>query len=228
MPPPLAPEEDWALNSSHDATTLLEDGTDDPAVAAEGLAAYWQAAQVGRRVGAEALAGDAVAGAWEALEELVRRVRAVGEPTPFEVALPRSSSARGGDDTSGDDPADDSALRMRAVVAAVMSDARALFADERIIEAGEAWEHVAARAQELGAESLRGVARHHLGRLLLRLRSPEPGDAATARLELESAALLIDPGLHPWAWRRNEEELERLWRARSESPGSMEPGPPDV
>jgi hypothetical protein len=214
---PVAPEDEWALNSLHYARTLLEDGTDDLGIAAEGIVAYWQAAQAAHSAGAEELSAEAVSGALTALDELVRRVGTVGSPTPFEVALPsRSSSGR----SPQEGGPDDAWARVQAVLAVVMTHERTMLTDEQAFEAGRTWEQVAAKAEELGAESLLGVAQHHLGLLRLRLRSPEPGDRHAARRELESAALLIDPAGHPWSFRRNEEELDRLWDASQPPPGS--------
>ncbi len=219
MIPPLAPEGEWALNSLHYGTTLLEDGTDVPAVAAEGLVAYWQAAQAAHRAGDGELSGQGMAGAQLALTELVRRVEGLGEPTPFEVALPTRSPHSSQSDAASTDLA--LRMRMQAVVAVFMTEQRSLVTDQLVLRAGDAWEQVLAKAQTLEAESMRGVAAHYLGRLLLQLRSPEPGDHDEAQRQLEVAALHIDPAVHPWAWLRNEKELERLWNARPGPPGSI-------
>lgn len=204
MPPPLAPVGEWALNSQHYGTTLLEGGGDDPAVAAEAVLAYWQSAHAALEAQRPDVAGGSVTGMRDAVDELARRVGLLGTPTPFEVAVAPGPGAG---------PGDHAWLRARAVVSVLMVEDRLLLTDQDVYRAGAAWELVASEAEEAGAESLRGVARHFLGRLGLALRAPLADDARSARQSLEKAALLIDPATHPWAWQQNEAALDRVRRA---------------
>jgi hypothetical protein len=207
--PPLCPEEQWALNSHNRGLTLLELEEGDPLInAANALEAHWRAEDAIKSIDDGTLAdGSSIAGrVWEgcdkALDELAARLIVSGSPSPLEVALPAPGPALADEKTNRE-----RLSRMQAVLAVLITDLQEPTSDAEIFLAGKKWNAVVRWARDLGRPSLTGVARSHLGRLLLLQQRPEPSDRDRARKLLSDAALMIDPKIHKWNWERNNREL---------------------
>jgi len=207
--PPRCPEKQWALNSHNRGLTLLELEEGDPLInAANALEAHWRAEDAIKSINdstltdGSRLAGRAWQGCDKALDELAARLIASGSPSPLEVALPAAEPALTDEKTQSE-----RLSRMQAVLAVLTTDLRELTSDADIFRAGKEWEVVVRWARDLDRPSLLGVARSHLGRLLLLQQRPEPGDRDRARKLLSDAALMIDPKIHKWNWERNNREL---------------------
>ena len=209
LQPPLCPEKEWALNSHNRGLTLLELKEGDPLInAANALEAHWRGEDAIKSIDdstltdGSGLAGRAWRGCDKALDELAARLIASGPPSPLEVALPAAGPA-----LTDEKMQSERLTRMQAVLAVLTTDLRELTSDADIFRAGKEWKVVARLARDLDQRSLLGVARSHLGRLLLLQQRPEPGDRDRARKLLSDAASIIDPKIHKWNCERNNQEL---------------------
>jgi tetratricopeptide (TPR) repeat protein len=207
--PPMCPEKQWALNSHNRGLTLLELEEGDPLInAANALEAHWRAEDVIKNVDDDtlidgrSLAGSTWQGCDKALNELAARLIASGSLSPLEVALTAPGPA-----LTEEKARRERLSRMHAVLAVLATDLREPTSDAEIFRARKEWEAIVRWARDLDRRSLIGVARSHLGRLLLLQQRIEPGDRDRARNLLSDAALMIDPETHKWNWERNNREL---------------------